>query len=96
MFKRIYLTAILSGALFGIGACERHDWEKTRVLHESHGHGEHQEQDGGGGAGHESEAPDHAEEKTPGNEEKAPEKGGGPEAGNEAGNDAAHVRYVGM
>jgi len=38
--KRYALLAIL--VVFGLGACERHDFEETRKLHEhEESHGEH-------------------------------------------------------
>jgi hypothetical protein len=96
MFRRLCLTAILSGGLFCFAACERHDWEKTKVLHESHGHGGHQEHDDGGK--HEKEAPAGGEKAPPGDAHENPEEKGGDhgEAKAESGKKGERLRFVGL
>jgi hypothetical protein len=43
------LSALLASALFlAVLSCESHDWERTKVLHESHGdHDDHGEDHAG-------------------------------------------------
>jgi len=31
----------VAAAAFGLGSCERHEWEDTKQLYEAHGEGEH-------------------------------------------------------
>ena len=60
--RSMFFASLTAGAfLIGV-SCERHDWEETKILHESHGgHDEdsgHKEE----GAGHDKDA-GHEEEK---------------------------------
>lgn len=61
--KAAYLAA--AGLFLAAVSCERHEWEETKVLHESHGGhegGDHAEHADGEHADHEGDAPaDHAE-----------------------------------
>jgi hypothetical protein len=55
--RSMFIASLTAGAfLIGV-SCERHDWEETKILHESHSHDEHG--DGGHkekGAGHDKDA----------------------------------------
>lgn len=51
--KAAYVFA--AACLLGAVSCERHEWEKTKVLHEAHGHDEHH------GEGHGDHGHEHAE-----------------------------------
>jgi hypothetical protein len=93
MFKRLYFAMILAGSLFGSGACDRHDWEKTRSLHQIHGHGEHQEH-GNGAPGGTDEATHEAEKH--GEEAQTPETGGGDATGAESRKKEPSLRHMGM
>ena len=57
--KAAYVFA--AACLLGAVSCERHEWEKTKVLHETHGHDDHHDDHHGEHGDHADHGHEHAE-----------------------------------
>ena len=63
MHRKILTSGIAMGFALAIGACEKHDWEKTQTLHQPHhGHGDHGAHGDGHGDHHHGDEEDHHDE----------------------------------
>ena len=69
LFRAVSLASILAVTAFFHGACERHDWQETKVLYESH-HGHDGHDAGDEGKGHDGESGHGAGSEKAGGEEQ--------------------------
>lgn len=65
MYRKLFCSGFALALILGISACEKHEWESTKKLHQphgGHGHG-HDEASHDRGDGHDKKDKDHHQEK---------------------------------